>query len=122
MVELGEDLEGAPPAVPGKGERTRFMVVVTQVHQCVPFVEAITDLAIQVDGVPITGYRLLVVTEPLMGVAEAVPGGRLPQVGAVLPMQRKGLLAAVDRLVTILEQSAAPPLKGAAPSPCPRCR
>ena len=83
MVAIGEDLQGAPPALPGQGVRTRFVVVVPQVHQCVPFVEAVPNLAIKVDGVPITGYRFLPVTKMLMRVAPAVPRGRLSETGTV---------------------------------------
>jgi len=73
VVEVGEDLQGAPPTVAGKGVRTRFVVVIPQVHQSVPFVKAIPDLAIQVDGLLITGYRFLMTAKPLMRVAEAAP-------------------------------------------------
>jgi hypothetical protein len=78
------------------------------VHQRVPFVEAITDPGVQIDGILITRYRSVVVTQMMVRVSQAVYTPAPGRYGRRFPMRLKGSLAAGESPMSPMQCAASP--------------
>ncbi len=106
--ELRETVQGALPGDP-RGVRPPAVVVrVTESRERAGLVVAVTELAIQDQGLAVAGNGPVVVTEMVVGIAEAVPSVRLAVPVADLLVQGKGLLAMEEGLSVFSELRQVP--------------
>jgi hypothetical protein len=93
VVELVEDRQGVPPGLAGRGGVAAGVLGVTEVGEDLGLVVPIADLPEQDDGALIAVRRQPGVAEVVVGVAEAVPRGRLAAAVAEVLMEVECALA-----------------------------
>ena len=72
------------------------------------FLVPVSEVAEQVQGVPLAGDGLIVMAEVMVGVAQAVPGGGLALPVAEFAQQDEGVLAVEERPRVVAEQGMVP--------------
>src|SRR6266545_4681075 len=108
VVQLGEDGQRLLPRVAGSAGLLGAVVAVAEVVEDHPLVEPVTDVADHLQGVPVGVDRLRVPAEGVVGVADTVPGGRLPGEVAELLEDREYLFGVGQRPGEVAEQRVAP--------------
>lgn len=84
------------------------LVGVAEAGERVGFFEAITEVAVQIEGVPVAVNGLGIAAEMVMGVAEAVPCGGLTARVADVLLEAEGFLAVREGLLMVPEQGVRP--------------
>lgn len=89
MVEVGEDRESRPPAVPGRGGVPARVVRVAEARQRFGFVVPIVVALEQRERLPVGGNGIAVPAEMVVRETNAVPGARLSDAVAEFLMQHE---------------------------------
>ena len=94
MAQFFEEVQRLSPGLVGRFQLVCRMVSVAEMGEGIGLVIAVAEIAIAVEGVPVSDGGGGVVAAVMAGVPDAVPGGRLAVPVAKFAVQAEGLLAA----------------------------
>src|SRR5579872_5620369 len=105
MAQFFEEVQRLSPGLVGRFQLVCRMVSVAEMGEGIGLVIAVAEIAIAVEGVPVSDGGG-VVAAVMAGVPDAVPGGRLAVPVAKFAVQAEGLLAARRGLLIVAQMGA----------------